>query len=151
MGKNEDPVILKVFGSRSCGYVLPSSDLDLVCEFRPSRAYDRRTRFADSFLEQFLQSVCQQLKGHSACSDVKDTIDAKFTVTFTFGKQLRVDCTACVGGHSHLASSQTKAVRQALNDLPAIGTSLVLLVVDRMKHHEYATMALDLLHRTLKQ
>ena len=31
----EDPVILKVFGSRSCGYVLPSSDLDLVCEFRP--------------------------------------------------------------------------------------------------------------------
>ena len=44
-----------------------------------------------------------------------------------------MDCTACVGGHSHLASSQTKVVRQALNDLPAIGTSLVLLVVDKMK------------------
>ena len=114
-------------------------------------AYERHTRFADSFLEPSLQSVCQHLKGRSACSDVKDTVDAKFTVTFTFGKQLRVDCTACVGGHSHLDSSQTKAVQQALNDLPGIGTWLVLLVVDKMKHHEYATMALDLLDRTLKQ
>ena len=84
--KSEDPV-------RKC------SDLAVVAMFYQAVIWIMCANFAqvehtidahDSlihFLQPFLQSVCQQLKAHSACSDVKDTIDAKFTIIFTLGKQ----------------------------------------------------------------
>jgi len=129
----QQPFVLKRFGSRSSGYALPSSDLDIVCELQPNRLGAQR--HAVGTMEPLLYAVQRSLQGDPRCSAVVDGVDYKATVSFKFEAQLIVDCTACVGhaNFGHAPSQISNAVRVALDRLHSRVREFSLLLVDKVK------------------
>jgi len=131
----QQPYILKEFGSRSSGYALPHSDLDLVLELWPQQYSELDHHKRSVIIAATLKALLHQIRDDASVTDVKDQIEGKSTICFKFCKTMMVDCTANVGYVSrwHRPWRTSNTIGKALKRYPDQVTALAILVVDAVK------------------